>query len=328
MDSYGIHAAQLQGNAETASNQGYRDTMRAHNQSVMAEYKGTMDKLSTGEDIGKGEFGGLTAYSSLSGIHAGYQAYQLYQKHGSFAGALTTGTQHNIYDLSGGKYGKLPMGPEEASTRSFADAHLGGNLDTLAQGQIKASQATDQAAGWTRASDPSKTTGQITADVAKTYGKSDENLSLEGKMIKGVGKMVGGEDLEKVGHLAGSVAPIVSGVASGVLGAVDMAENWKKDDTGQKAGAVLGEVGSVLDAASAVAPILAPLAGLASAAGAISDLVGGIQASNKSKADAGSAKDEATSAVPQQHDSYVQSSTTTSMGPTSLQKLSGGSSSY
>ena len=369
MDSYGIHAAQLQGNAETASNRDYINQVRSHNQQVMTNYKAAKEKADSAGDISGGEYGGLSTYQSLSGVHAAYQSYQQMKAYGGglkgIATAATTGASHNLYDISGGRYGQVPMGKYEAMARARttdnpeyvaqqslakeATDDTGGlkfgatreqqaayssvmgqrqldqtpaGMDHSAQ-QIGYAQRMDKQQGWTRDANPlDKTTAEIREGANMA---SDEGLGFEGKVIKkGLTLATGSEG---IGHIAGAVAPVGQDIAGLAYGAYDIAENWKKDNVAQKTGSVLGEIGGALDIAGAAAPVLAPVGVAFDAASAISDLIGGVEKDHDAVKSAGATKDAALQTAPKLQDSGVQSSTTTQTAPTSLQKLSGGSTS-
>lgn len=372
MESYGIHAAQLQGNAETASNHDFINQVRSHNQQVMSNYKSAKEKADSAGDISGGEYGGLSTYQSLSGVHAAYQSYQQMKNYGGGlkgAGrAITAGAGANLYDLSGGRFGKVPMGPMEAKARARttddpvynrrtqlavegtgADGELKAGatadqraavgyrtaqrgLDATPAGvshsaqQIAFGQAQDKASGAvdsSRAANPiDKTTAEIRA-AATTEG--DKGLGFEGKIMKKGITMATGS--EAIGHTIGALAPVGQDIAGMAYGAYDIAENWKKDNTAQKTGAVLGEVGGALDMIGTAVPVLAPLGLAVDAASAISDLIGGVEKDKDAVSAAAGARDAGLQTAPKQADNSVQSSTTTQTAPTSLQKLSGGSTS-
>ena len=390
MDSYGIHEAQLQGNASTLSNDKYNTSVRNHNAAALQQFNTKKAGVKGAGDQMKEMDGGLTAWHTLSGIHNAVQGYNQYKMYGGFRNAITTGAQHNIYQMSGGRAGSAPMGPVEKSVRAQTEgAGLGGpkvpvkytggmaddaaavqNIQNL-QGMVRdparpnvfkqpveqlqegvlgprtaqqtmeapgmdraskvaAAQGQDRAMGYTGpTTDATKTTGQLATEAkAAPLQKGTAGLSLEGEGIKGVMSKLGGAKGEMIGHAMGMAAPVLGGIASIAEDTTDMAEHWKTDNTAQKVSDIAGDVGGALDIAAVAAPVLAPLAGIADVVSGVASLVGGVKKEGQKLASA--TKSYATNQVASKGAMQSnQSSTTTTMGPSSTQKVAqAGSSSY
>tara|TARA_R110000737_G_scaffold351161_2_gene392484 strand:+ start:9562 stop:10554 length:993 start_codon:yes stop_codon:yes gene_type:complete len=328
MDSYGIHAAQLQGNAETASNHDYINQVRQHNQKVVSDYQSAVSGAQTKGEESDAKGGAESTYAAMRGVHSALQSYNTIRQYGGVKGALTTGVSQNIYDLTGGKAGSVPMGKYEARARDATTDNPSyepmRNPQGSAEAQISAGQERDVAGGWTRAANPAnKTTAEIQAGAK--MGENNEGLGFEGKVAKKLATTAGID--EGIAHGIGAASSVATGLGSMAYGAYNIAENWKSDNTAQKTGAVLGEIGGAIDLAGAAAPVLAPIGLAFDAASAISDLIGGVQKESSSLKTASDAKSSDMLSAPKQRDNNVQSSTTTQTAPTSLQKLSGGSSS-
>ena len=386
MDSYGIHEAQLQGNAATQSNDKYNTSVRNHNAAALQQFNTSKAGVKGAGDQMKEMDGGLTAWHTLSGIHNAVQGYNQYKMYGGFKNAITTGAQHNIYQMSGGRAGSAPMGPVEKSVRGQTEgAGLGAKpkmaytgdmdndlaMDEHVQGMVRdparpnvfkqpveqlqegvsgprtaqqtmeasggdraskvaAAQGQDRAAGYTGpTTDATKTTGQLATEAkAAPLQKGTAGLSLEGEGIKGVMSKLGGAKGEMIGHAMGMAAPVVGGIASIAEDTTDMAEHWKTDNTAQKVSDIAGDVGGVLDIAAVAAPVLAPLAGIADVVSGVASLVGGVKTEGQKLVSA--TKSYATNQVASKGAMQSnQSSTTTTMGPSSTQKVAqAGSSSY
>jgi len=386
MDSYGIREAQMEGNAATLTNDKYNTDVRNHNHAALQQFNTTKAGIQGAGDQMKAMDGGLTAWHTLSGIHNAVQGYNQYKMYGGFKNALTTGAQHNIYQMSGGRAGSAPMGPVEKGVRAQTEgAGLGakpkmaytGDMDNdlamddhvkgmvrdparpnvfkqpveqLQEGvsgprtaqqtmeasggdrasKVAAAQGQDRAMGYTGpTTDASKTTGQLATEAkAAPLQKGTAGLSLEGEGIKGVMSKLGGAKGEMIGHAMGMAAPVIGGIASIAENTTDIAEHWKSDSTSQKVSDVAGDIGGALDIAAVAAPVLAPIAGIADIVSGVASLVGGIKKEGQKLSSATSSY--ATSQVASKDSmASAQSSTTTSQGPSSTQKVSQtGSSSY
>ena len=144
MDSYGIHEAQLQGNAATLTNDKYNTDVRNHNQAALQQYKSKMAGVKGAGDQMKEMDGGLTAWHTLSGVHNAIQGYNQYKMYGGFKNAITTGAQHNLYQVSGGRMGSAPMGPTEKGVRAQTEGSVSSKPKVDYSGEVDSDLQADK----------------------------------------------------------------------------------------------------------------------------------------------------------------------------------------
>jgi len=331
MDSYGIRAAQLQGNSHANYVNDYNDKVRAHNQGALKDYQDAKNNLVSGKDMLNEKMGAMTGFDAINGMTGAYQAYKAVQKYGGVGNALIKNTQANLHQLTGGRLGTFAQGPNEAQVRNALNMTASKGKQTAggAQAVIKA-QAKDKAlgVGWEKAgaqSDPMKSSAQISEDAK--IGATDEGLNTEGKILK-KGLVTAGVDSE--------LAHVVGASAGGIIGGAELAstidtdfgsdKQWSKDNTEQKVGQGFDMAGDALSMASTFVPELAPVAAIVGGIGAVFDLAGGDKAEKGKLTAAGSvasaSKQQTISAAPAQR-----TTTATVTAPTSLQKVSQTSSS-
>ena len=120
MDIYGIHAAQLQGNSHAEYVKEHNTQVAAHNQQAYQVYKNARATATTYNDVLNTKLGAMGAEHLGSGIHALYQGVKGVQQYGSVGKYARAGTSHNLFEITGGKYGTMPMGPNETLARTGA----------------------------------------------------------------------------------------------------------------------------------------------------------------------------------------------------------------
>ena len=231
---------------------------------------------------------------------------------------------------AGGEVG-IPKGATGSAPTGPPASVSGGDVEK-GQAEVEKGQAEDRAmgVGWEKEgaqSDPSKSLTQIGEDAK--VGESDAGLSLQGKVLKAGLKKAGVN--QGVAHSLGAVSGAVVSGAMGIDSAVDDfgdgGKKWKSDDGLQKAGQVFDFASDAVGVVDTFVPELAPLGAILGGVGAVMDMIGGDQAESKKKSQAQSTYKNASS------ESYtsapdVKGTVATTTGPTSLQKVSGQSSSY
>ena len=335
MDSYGIKEAQMAGHSQSDYVQQYNDHVKEHNHLATNAYLNTKSQLAGSQASATDRSIGMDAYHSLGAIHTGFEHVAMLRKYGGYKNALVQGTAHNIYNLSGGKLGQVPIGPKEMGVRNQLQATIksspAGRLTTnqryTGTADIEAARTQDSAAGFKlygKSTDSLETIGKET-----TQDLTSEGMSLEGKVAKKLSGAIGlGEAAShSVGQLAGGIEAGVGGVATAIEDFSSGAKKFKSENTNQKFGDVTGMVGSAVGVAATFVPILAPVAAVLSGVSAIEDFIGGHEADTKTNQSA--ATNYKSNLMTQKSQPIRQmGSTATDTGRTSLQKVSGTNSSF
>tara|TARA_R110000803_G_scaffold182404_3_gene244733 strand:- start:2944 stop:3942 length:999 start_codon:yes stop_codon:yes gene_type:complete len=332
MDSYGIREAQMAGRSASSYVNEYNDNIRSKNTKVRQDAKKNATDIQNQASSVADRNVAMDAYHSLGAIHTGYEHYQMLKKYGSYSNALITGTKNNIYNLTQGKLGSIPMGPQEKITRDTLDraaAVVPLNKSQLARGKtaIISAQAEDyNKTGFKSGLNPEESLAQIRS---KGTNLSTEGMSLESKLGRGIAKGSGlGEGAaHTVGLLAGGLE---AGAQLGMTAFEDFSDGGKKfksENSNQEVGDVAGMIGNALGVVSTFVPVLAPLGMVASGVSAVEDWIG------SKKADATALQTNTDNARAQIGTTISaklrpQQSTATYTGQTSLQKVSGQSSSF
>ena len=331
MDSYGIKEAQMAGHSHSDYVNEYNDNVRSRNHQLTQQYqKNKQDLINKATSVGDRNVA-MDAYHTLGAIHTGYEHYNMLKRYGGYKNALVQGTQHNIYNITQGKMGSIPMGPAETAARGPLEraALIGKGLSPELQARgtaaIKVAQASDEAGGFKSGLSAEDSLAQI---KTKGPGTGSEGMSLESKVGKGIAKASGLSEgaAHGVGQIAGGIEAGALGLMTAYEDFSDGAKKFKSENKAQQVGDVAGMIGDAIGVASTIAPILAPLGVVASGVSAVSDWIGGKEADKAALANNASqqrgAMGTTISAKLRQ-----QGSTATYTGSTSLQKVSGGTTS-
>jgi hypothetical protein len=173
MDSYGIHATQMEN--ETAANHviNINQQRQAYNKDQLSNYQDRLGKVKEAGATTKEEGEGSEVKDVAMGIPEALSAYKMTKKYGGIGHALTEGTRDNLYHygLPGGRAFAGKMGPAERAVRGVADPSLDkaltGPLKSVAGGVSSVAGGISSAAGGvSQAIKTSGILGQKTADRA------------------------------------------------------------------------------------------------------------------------------------------------------------------
>ena len=276
MDIYGIHAAQLQGNSHAEYVKQYNSKVAAHNTAAYEKYKSAKDTATGIDEMINAKLGVEGAEHIGSGIHSVFQGVQGIKQYGSLGKYASAGTSHNMFELTGGRYGSLPMGPNETlARRGEAMADTGATAALKSAGESIAAVGTKAKGVVSSAMSAGKFTPRPLAgplDEAFIRGKTEQLTERTARgveasdSIEGVeGKGLMGESISGQHYLGDSAAsrrfpdPQVSiGDASGKAvqeaQEKDKALGWGKEATplsdAMKSESELSEVKSLSSAAA------------------------------------------------------------------------------
>ena len=320
MDSYGIKEAQIAGHSHSDYVNQYNDNVKEHNDLATKNYKQKVGQIKS-TDTGKTDTeAAMDAYHSLGALHTGYEHYSMLQKYGSYKNALVQGTQHNLYNMSQGKLGQAPkpsMGPNETMARAQlakSSAPMNPGRQARADSMIEGSIEEDAKAGFSK----------------ETAGVGEAGMSLESKLTKKLAKGIGmGESgAHTIGALAGGIESGVQGASLAFEDFSDGGKKFKSENTAQKVGDISGMASDAMGVVSTFVPILAPVGAVLSGVSMISDWIGGKEADSKSLSDAKSSYQSGLQSNKAPSLQSANMSTATTTGATSLQKVSGSTSSF
>ena len=301
MDSYGIHASQMAAGEASNHVADLNSIINNHNQTLLSGFYTKEKKDKSGDKTQIEENEGLLGKGIVSAGLAIKSGNDLINKYNGLSGAISRGTSENVYNLSAGRIGSgqviagVKMGPAEQIARTTAKTS--GLTPGQAQGSIARAQRSDTYIG--RDGSAAKITPGELSDASKeiTVGESmvaprvaDESLDLLGKTVKKGLTTIGTEAgvATRIGATAGGALSAAGAIYTGVE---DFGEGkWKSEGSVTKAGDIFSIAGGVLGTAATVAPVLAPLAGIADLTGSVLDLIGGkIDDAKKEGVEGGSA---------------------------------------